>query len=77
MDEVTQTGNRLVILVEKALVRGAVRGEVLEDGQAVGAVRIDNARNAGGVVGRVRLKLAGTERFEVCLLYTSDAADEL
>ena len=64
MDEVAQTGNRLIVLIEETLVGGAVRGEVLEDGQAVGAVRIDNARNAGGVVGRVRLKLAGTERFE-------------
>ena len=67
MDEVTQTGNRLVILVEKALVRGAVRGEVLEDGQAVGAVRVDHARDAGGVVGCIRLKLAGAERLKVAL----------
>ena len=67
MDEMAQTGNRLIILIEETLVGGAVRGEVLEDGQAVGAVRIDNARNAGGVVGGVRLKLAGgssESRFE-------------
>ena len=41
MDEVAQTGNRLIVLIEETLVGGAVRGEVLEDGQAVGAVRID------------------------------------
>ena len=67
MDEVAQTGNRLIVLIEETLVGGAVRGEVLEDGQAVGAVRIDNARNAGGVVGRVRFKLAGAERLKVAL----------
>ena len=75
MDEVTQAGNRLVILVEKALVRGAVRGEVLEDGQAVGAVRVDHARDAGGVVGCIRLKLTGAERLKVALALLEEIDD--
>ena len=75
MDEVAQTGNRLIVLIEETLVGGAVRGEVLEDGQAVGAVRIDHARDAGGVVGCIRLKLTGAERLKVALALLEEIDD--
>ena len=75
MDKVAETGYRLVVLIEKALVRGAVRGKVLEDGQAVRAVRVDDARDAGGVVGCIRLKLAGAERLEVALALLEEVYD--
>ena len=77
VDEVAETGHRLVILIEKALVRGAVGREVLEDGQGIRAVLVDDARDARGVVGRVRLELAGAQGVDIALALAQVVADRV
>ena len=77
MDKMAQPRHRFVIFIEKALVRGPVGGKVFENRQAVRAVLVDHAGNAGGIVGRVRLKLAGAQGVDIAFSLPQIVADRI